>query len=94
MKGFSTLDKKGRVKENYFYADNFKEYLCMNELKKLAYELTPVLRKRKEDLKIYSFSLEAGSVLQIGFRHLCNSDYEIFVLAHIPASIKGMFNLV
>ena len=93
MEGFSILDKKGCVKEKYFFAENFKMFLCMEELKKLAKELTPILRKKKEDLKIYSFSLEAGSVLQIGFRHLSSSDYEIFVLAYIPASMKGMFNI-
>lgn len=47
MKGFSILDKKGNVKEKYFLTDNLKKYLSLEEFKKLAYELTPILRKEK-----------------------------------------------
>jgi len=92
MQGFSILDKKGIVKEVYLLAENLKKYLSPEEFKKLAYELTPILR-RKKDLDIHSFTLDSGSVLQVGFRHLYNSEYEIFLIAHIPAHMKSIFNI-
>ena len=92
MKWFSIMDKKGVIKENYFYEFNLKNYLSKEELKRLAYELTPILRRRKRDLHIYSFTLNTGAILQVGFRSLVKIDYEIFLIAHIPASLKSFFN--
>jgi len=93
MKGFSILDKKGNIKEEYLLTENLKKYLSLEEFKKLAYELTPILRRRKKDLKIHSFTLNSGSVLQVGFRYLHNSKYEIFLIAHIPLHMKSIFNI-
>jgi hypothetical protein len=92
MKGFSIIDKKGIVKERYLLAHNLKKYLSMNDFKRLAYELTPILRRRKKDLQIYSFTLDSGAIFQIGFRSLIKSDYEIYLIAHIPAALKSFFN--
>jgi len=90
--GFSILDKKGVPCEKYFLTHNLKNYLSMDEFKKLAYALTPILRKRKIDLTNYSFVLDSGAITQIGFRNIAKGEYEIFLIAHIPASLKSFFS--
>jgi len=92
MTGFCTLDKKGKVKEKYFLTGNLKKYLSMDEFKKLSYALTPILQRRKKDLKMYDFVLNSGAILHVGFRHLINNEYEIYLMAHISAIMKDMFN--